>query len=185
MAAYKADTGQDLEFTYGGTPDPEGVETQNFIKTMFEEAGMKVSTYTVEQTQYINVAVARNFQMYGWRNFPGSDPTRCSSGGTATTRRRQPCDNLVNFGGFNDPMINSDLQKGRSEVDPAKRKALYEDLNREFAEGAVQHLDQLDGVGRRDDREGAQHLRHRPAGRQQAEPRLGTGHPMSGLFVTP
>src|SRR5581483_5033144 len=66
VAAYKADTGKDLEFTYGGTPDPEGVETQNFIKAMFEAAGMKVSTYTVEQTQYINVAVQRNFQMYGW-----------------------------------------------------------------------------------------------------------------------
>ena len=113
VAAYKNDTGKDLQFTYGGTPDPEGVETQNFIKAMFEAAGMKVSTYTVEQTQYINVAVARNFQMYGWRNFPGSDPDslfvwwNCNN--TAPT-----CDNLVNFGGFNDPVINSDLQKGTS-----------------------------------------------------------------------
>src|SRR5262249_708861 len=64
VAAYKTDTGKDLTFTYGGVPDPEGVETQNFIKSMLEAAGMKVSTYTVEQTQYINVAVARNYQMY-------------------------------------------------------------------------------------------------------------------------
>src|SRR4029079_16081001 len=81
VAAYKNDTGKDLSFTYGGTPDPKGVETQNFIKAMFEAAGMKVSTYTVEQTQYINVAVARNFQMYGWRNFPGSDPNSLFGGG--------------------------------------------------------------------------------------------------------
>src|SRR5262249_32532767 len=133
VAAYKADTGKDLTFTYGGTPDPEGVETQNFIKSMFEAAGMKVSTYTVEQTQYINVAVQRNFQMYGWRNFPGSDPDslfvwwNCNNAAPAT------CDNLVNFGGFNDTVINSDLQKGRTDTDPATRAGYYEDLNRQFS----------------------------------------------------
>jgi peptide/nickel transport system substrate-binding protein len=133
VAAYKQDTGKDLSFTYGGTPDPEGVETQNFIKTMLEAAGMKVSTYTVEQTQYINVAVARNFQMYGWRNFPGSDPDSLFVWWNCNNQPPATCDNLVNFGGFNDPVINSDLQKGRVEVDPAKRPGYYEDLNRQFS----------------------------------------------------
>ncbi len=135
VAAYKTDTGKDLTFTYGGTPDPEGVETQNFIKSMFEAAGMKVSTYTVEQTQYINVAVARNYQMYGWNNFGGSDPDglfvwwHCGNSDASPAA----CDNLVNFGGFNDPIINSDLEKGRVEPDPTKRAGYYEDINREFS----------------------------------------------------
>jgi peptide/nickel transport system substrate-binding protein len=133
VAAYKQETGQDLSFTYGGTPDPEGVDTQNFIKSMLEAAGMKVSTYTVEQTQYINVAVQRNFQMYGWRNFPGSDPDSLFVWWNCNNAPPAACDNLVNFGGFNDPVINSDLQKGRVELDPAKRAAYYEDVNRQFS----------------------------------------------------
>jgi peptide/nickel transport system substrate-binding protein len=133
VAAYKQDTGKDLTFTYGGTPDPEGVDTQNFIKSMFEAAGMKVSTYTVEQTQYINVAVARNFQMYGWRNFPGSDPDSLFVWWNCNNAAPAACDNLVNFGGFNDPVITSDLQKGRTDTDPATRAGYYEDLNRQFS----------------------------------------------------
>ena len=188
VAAYKAETGKDLEFTYGGTPDPEGVETQNFIKGMFEDAGMKVSTYTVEQAQYINVAVARNFQMYGWRNFPGSDPDslfvwwHCN---TPPTEATSPCDNLVNFGGFNDPTINSNLDKGRGEADDAKRKPLYEDVNKQFAKQlyniwlswtvwAVATNTNVHGVVGPD----------LPDGSKQ-NPGFGTGNPMSGLFVTP
>jgi len=133
VAAYKADTGKDLTFTLGGTPDPENVQTNEFVKSELEAAGMNVSTYTVEQTQYINKAVARDFEMYGWRNFSGTGGDtlffwwHCNNAPPAT------CDNLINFGGFNDAQINSDLDKGRSELDPAKAKAYYEDVNKTFA----------------------------------------------------
>ena len=43
------------------------------------------------------------------------------------------CDNPVNFGGFNDPVINSDLDKARSAPTRPARTKLYEDINREFA----------------------------------------------------
>jgi peptide/nickel transport system substrate-binding protein len=188
VALYTADTGKPLEFTYGGTPDPEGVETQNFIKGMFEAAGMKVSTYTVEQTQYINVAVARNFQMYGWRNFPGSDPDslfvwwHCGNPPTITTT---PCDNLVNFGGFNDPTISSDLEKGRVNTDPAQRRTAYEDVNRQFSKQlynlwvnwtvwAVPTSTKVHGIFGPDFPDGSKPF-----------PGLATGHPMSGLFKSP
>jgi peptide/nickel transport system substrate-binding protein len=187
VAAYKADTGKDLQFTYGGTPDPEGVETQNFIRSMFEAAGMKVSTYTVEQTQYINVAVQRNYQMYGWNNFGGSDPDglfvwwHCGNG----TDPAAACDNLVNFGGFNDSVINSDLEKGRVEPDPQKRTAYYEDLNRQFSKQlyniwinwtvwAIGSSPKLHGIT------GPQ----LPDG-SAPDPNVATGFPISGLFVTP
>jgi len=185
VAAYKAETGKDLEFTYGGTPDPEGVETQNFIKGMFEAAGMKVSTYTVEQTQYINVAVARNFQMYGWRNFPGSDPDSLFVWWHCNNDPPAGCDNLVNFGGFNDQVINSDLEKGRVEADPTKRAGFYEDLNRQFSKQlydlwtnwsvwAVATSPKVHGVFGPELPDGS-----------KPNPGLATGHPMSALFVTP
>jgi peptide/nickel transport system substrate-binding protein len=186
VAAYTAETGKPLEFTYGTTPDPEAVETQNFIKGMFEQAGMKVSTYTVEQTQYISVAVARNFQLFQWRNFPGSDPDSLFVWWRCGNAPPLACDNLVNFGGFNDPQITSDLEKGRGETDPAKRAALYEDLNRQFSKGlyniwenwtvwSVSTSTKVHNVFGPD----------LPDGGGKANPGLGTGHSMAGLFVTP
>jgi peptide/nickel transport system substrate-binding protein len=184
VQAYKQETGKDLTFTYGGTPDPEGVETQNFIKAMFEAAGMKVSTYTVEQTQYINVAVARNFQMYGWRNFPGSDPDSLFVWWNCNNAPPAACDNLVNFGGFNDPVINSDLQKGRVELDPTKRAGYYEDLNRQFSKQlynlwtnwavwAVATSPKVHGIFGPPLPDGS-----------APNPGLATGHSMAGLFIT-
>jgi peptide/nickel transport system substrate-binding protein len=186
VAAYTAETGKALEFTYGGTTDPESIETQNFIKGMFELAGMKVSTYTVEQTQYISVAIARNYQMYGWRNYPGSDPDSLfvwwHCGNSAETPL--PCDNPVNFGAFNDPTISTDQEKGRVETDPAKRAALYEDLNKQFSKQlynlwtnwtvwAVPTATNVHGVFGPDLPDGS-----------KPSPGLAAGNPMSGLYVT-
>jgi peptide/nickel transport system substrate-binding protein len=184
VAAYKADTGKDLTFTLGGTPDPESVETNNFVAGMFQAAGMKVTTYSVEQTQYINVAVARNFQMYGWRNFPGSDPDSLFVWWNCNNAAPAACDNLVNFSGFNDPAINADLQNGRTEPDPAKRQADYEDLNRQFSKQlydlwtnwvvwAVDTDTHVHGLLGPPNPDGS-----------APNPGLASGHPMLGLFVT-
>jgi peptide/nickel transport system substrate-binding protein len=147
---------------------------------------MKVSTYTVEQTQYINVAVARNFQMYGWRNFPGSDPDSLFVWWHCNNAPPAACDNLVNFGGFNDAQISADLDKGRGEPDPAKRAAFYEDLNRQLAKQlydiwinwtvwSVDTSTKVHGVFGPD----------LPDSGGKPNPGLATGHSMAGLFVTP
>ena len=94
---------------------------------------MKVSTYTVEQTQYINVAVARNFQMYGWRNFPGSDPD--------TLFVWWHCNNAPRRG-LRQPRQLRWLQRPDDQLRPrqgprgdrsAKRGGYYEDINRQFS----------------------------------------------------
>ena len=184
VAAYTAETGKPLEFTYGGTPDPEGVETQNFIKGMFEAAGMKVSTYTVEQTQYINKAISRDFEMYGWRNFSGTGGDSLYFWWHCNNAPPAACDNLVNFGGFNDPQINSDLDKGRSESDVDKAKGFYEDVNKQFAKNvyniwmsftiwSVATTTNVHNIFGADLPNG-----YKP------NPGLANGHAMSGIFVT-
>jgi peptide/nickel transport system substrate-binding protein len=185
VAAYKADTGKDLQFTYGTISTPEAVETQNFIKAMLEAAGMKVSTYTVEQTQYINVAVARNFQMYDWNNFGGTDPDGLFVWWHCNNQPPAACDNLVNFGAFNDPMINSDLDQGRVESDQAKRAAFYEDLNREFSKQlfniweswtvwAVASSPKVHGI-----------IGPTLSDGSKPDPNMATGFPVSAIFITP
>ena len=185
VAAYAAETGKDLEFTYGTINDPDFIESQQLIKGMFEAAGMKVSTYSVEQTQGINNAVSRNFQMADWQNFPGSDPDSLFVWWHCNNAPPAPCDNLVNFNGFNDATINADLEKGRVETDPVKRRAMYEDLNREFAKQlydiwvswgvwSVATSPKLHGVFGPPLPDGSSPYNG-----------LAVGHPLLGLFVTP
>ena len=185
VAKYKEETGKDLEFALGSTPDPSAVADQQLAAQFFQAAGMKVSLTQTEQTQYINDAIGKNYQAQGWRNHPGSDPDAQYVWWHCGNAPPTPCDNLVNFSGFNDEVINKDLDDGRAEGDPEKRKALYEDVNRQFAKQlynlwtnwtvwAVGTSPKVHGVIGPD----------LPDGSKQ-NPGFGTGNPMSGLFVTP
>ena len=100
-------------------------------------------------------------------------------------RATGPCDNLVNFGGFNDAQISADLDKGRVELDPAKQTAFYEDVNKVFAQQlyniwtdwtiwSVATSTKVHGVFGPD----------LPNG-DKPSPGLADSHAMSGLFITP
>ena len=133
VAKYKQETGQDLKFTYlsAGT-DPEGLKTIQLIKDYVTKAGLIMSVKTVDESQGINNVIAKNFDAVGWRNHPGYDPDtewvwwHCNN-------KVVPCDNPVNFNGFNDPVINKALEDARSSTDEAQRKADYETINKRFA----------------------------------------------------
>ena len=185
MAAYQQETGQSLTFTFGDTTDPSVVETQNFVKTMLEAAGMTVSTYQVEQTQYITKALARDFEMYGWRNFSGTGGDTLYFWWHCNNAPPDACDNLINFGGFNDATINSDFDKGRSELDASKAKALYEDINKTFGSQvydvwidftlwSVATSTKVHGIFGPNLPDGS-----------KPNPGLANGHAMSGIFLTP
>jgi peptide/nickel transport system substrate-binding protein len=133
VAKYTRETGQPLKFTYlaPGT-DPELLKTLTLIKSYLEKAGMEMTVKAVDESQGINNVIAKKFQAVGWRNHPGFDPDteyvwwHCDNPSGV-------CNNPVNFGGFNDPVINKALEDGRSSADPAKRRAAYETVNRQFA----------------------------------------------------
>ena len=130
---YEQETGQPLKFTYlvPGT-DPELLKTIALTKTFLERAGISMTVKSVDESQGINNVIGKKFQAVAWRNHPGFDPDteyvwwHCDN---ATG----PCDNPVNFNGFNDPVINKALEDGRGSSDPAQRKADYETVNRQFA----------------------------------------------------
>jgi len=145
---------------------------------------MQISTYTVEQTQYINKAVARDFEMYIWRNFSGTGGDTLYFWWHCNNAAPAACDNLVNFGGFNDPTINSDLDKGRQEPDASKAKSYYEDVNRTFGSqvyniwldftiwsvGTATNVHNIFGADLPDG--------------GKPNPGLANGHAMSGIFLT-
>jgi peptide/nickel transport system substrate-binding protein len=133
VAKYTAATGKPLQFTYlsAGT-DPEGLKTIALIKTYVEKVGMKMTVKAVDESQGINNVIAKQFQAVGWRNHPGYDPDtewvwwHCDNAAV-------PCDNPVNFNGFNDSVINKALEDARASTDPAQRKTDYETVNKQFA----------------------------------------------------
>jgi peptide/nickel transport system substrate-binding protein len=133
VAKYTRETGKPLKFTYlaPGT-DPDLLKTLTLIKNYLEKAGMQMTVKAVDESQGINNVIGKQFQAVGWRNHPGYDPDtgfvwwHCDNASGV-------CDNPVNFGGFNDPVINKALEDGRASPDPAKRRADYETVNRQFA----------------------------------------------------
>jgi peptide/nickel transport system substrate-binding protein len=134
VAAYKQDTGKDLSFTYTHSADPDTTKTAELQQQIWNQIGIKVSLRPVgDQSQLINIAIGRDFQMVGWRNHPGADPDTQYVWWHCDNAPPAACDNPVNFGGFNDAQINKFLDDGRVTLDEAKRKTIYEDMNREFA----------------------------------------------------
>ncbi len=143
VAQYKQETGKDLSFTLSHTADSSTTQDAVLIQQMLKRnAGLTVKLNPVpDQSTLINLAIGRKFDAVLWRNHPGADSDtqyvwwHCGNSPAAGTNPNgdAACDNPVNFGGFNDPIINSDLDKARVEANPATRTSIYEDLNKEFA----------------------------------------------------
>jgi peptide/nickel transport system substrate-binding protein len=140
-AAYKRDTGQDLSFVIEHTNDQATKDLALIVQSQMKAAGINASLPQTgtEQSQYINRAISGDYQAILWRNFPGGDPdtlyiwwhSKIWDPATNSFSRV----NLVNFGRINDPEIDAALEAGRSEPDPEKRKAEYQKIGKEFADG--------------------------------------------------
>ena len=124
VAQYQQETGQPLQFTITSTTDSEVVKNVQFVQELGEKAGMKITTKTVEQAALINTALGGDWQAISWRNHPGGEPDGqyiwWHSGEPDQLRQDQR------------PRARPLLEQGRAEADPAKRKTIYEDVNRRF-----------------------------------------------------
>ncbi len=122
---YAAETGQPLEFTLTVPNTQEIIQTAQLLQEQGEAVGVTINVETVEQAAMISRAIAGDYEAVAFRNHPGGDPDSQYVwwyGGAPT-----------NFGKFNDPEINALLDEGRSTTDEARRKEVYEEINREFA----------------------------------------------------
>jgi peptide/nickel transport system substrate-binding protein len=124
-AAYKKDTGKDLEFTYSYVTSEDGALTATELQTEYSDAGIKMTPAPAgDQATTINKALAHDFQAVGWRNHPGADPDTQQVWWYSTSP--------VNFGAITDPEMDKLLDEGRSETDLTKRQQIYEDINKLF-----------------------------------------------------
>ena len=119
--------GHKAQFNLTSTTDASTLRLAQVIQQNAQKVGVKVKIIQRDQAALVNDAIGKQYQAMVFRNYPGGDPdiNYVWWYGSKT--------NPVNFGGYDDPKINSLLDQGRSEPDPAKRKQIYQDINREFA----------------------------------------------------
>ncbi|MBI2168129.1 MAG: ABC transporter substrate-binding protein [Actinobacteria bacterium] len=134
VAEYEAEKG-DLKIAYATTSDPFNRVTAEILKEMWEKAGISVSIDTVEQSQFIFLALGGNFQAFGWRNHGRPDPVLEDLWWSSETAIPSP-GIALNFGRINDPVVDENLRIIRESNDPATRTAAAEALNRRFGEQA-------------------------------------------------
>jgi peptide/nickel transport system substrate-binding protein len=136
----KADSEQNpVAFSFNTTNDAFNVESNELIVSMWTDAfgdELAVSITPIEQGQYINLALVGVFQMQGWRNHGGVDPSEqwyWWSPFTASPVDPSVPELALNFGRFLDPAIADALNVIRHIPDPAARQAAAEAVNRSFA----------------------------------------------------
>jgi peptide/nickel transport system substrate-binding protein len=122
---YVAEGGK-AEFTLNSTADTATLRLAELIQQRAQETGVKVTIVQRDQAALINDAIGKEYQAMVFRNYPGGDPD-------INYVWWYGAGNPVNFGGYDDPVINDLLDKGRSETDPDERAKIYQDINRQFA----------------------------------------------------
>jgi peptide/nickel transport system substrate-binding protein len=128
VAEYTAKHGSPPNYTYTTVNTPDTIAIAELVKEQASKIGVTVTIDTIDQATLINRALAGDFQGMGFRNHPGGDPDAQS----VWWQSGSP----INFGRIKDPEIDRLLGAGRVETDPAKRKVIYEDLTRRFADQA-------------------------------------------------
>jgi peptide/nickel transport system substrate-binding protein len=125
VAQYKAAHGGQFSVVLEHTNDPSNSAEAQLIKEQLSKAGIDSTLKQEDQTAFITSAVSGNFSIMLWRNHPGDDPD--------VNYVWWNTGSLVNFGKIADPQLQSLLDQGRSETDPAKRKDIYQQVTKTFA----------------------------------------------------
>jgi peptide/nickel transport system substrate-binding protein len=123
---YVADGGE-AQFNLTVDPTASDVRLGQLIQTRIKKAGVTVKLIQRDQAAIIDDAIGGAYEAMTFRNFPGGDPDTNYVWWYGK-------DNPVNFSKYDDPEINRLLDEGRGEPDPAKRKKIYQDITRRFAE---------------------------------------------------
>jgi len=123
-SAYKAAHGGQFSVVLEHTNDPANTQEAELIKEQLSKAGIDGTLKQDDQTAFILAAVGGNFSILLWRQHPGDDPDA----------QYLWWDNgsILNFGKINDPTLQALLDQGRTETDPAKRKQIYQAVNKRF-----------------------------------------------------
>jgi peptide/nickel transport system substrate-binding protein len=114
---YKDAHGGEFSVVLEHTNDPANTAEAELIKQQLAKAGIDATLKQDDQTAFINQAIGGNFSIMLWRQHPGDDPDGQYVWWNTGS--------LVNFGKIADPELQTLLDQGRSETDPAKRNKIF------------------------------------------------------------
>ncbi len=132
VAEYERKHHQPLSFAYGDTTGTSSAVDCEFLQSMWESVGMKVTIKQTEQDSYISNAENGTYQANEWTQFAAVDPdlnyifwspTKSAKVGSFAT----------NFARNTDPRVQTYLEEGRTNPDPAARATAYQELSKRFA----------------------------------------------------
>ncbi|WCO66025.1 ABC transporter substrate-binding protein [Iamia majanohamensis] len=126
IAEYEAEEGALPSITYQATPGKTTGEVAVYLQQAAADIGVTIDIATVQQDKLIDNAISGDYDIMGFRNYPGGDPDQLYVWFKS--------DSPVNFGRIQDPEIDRLLDEGRSEPDPEARREIYEEMNRRFGE---------------------------------------------------
>jgi peptide/nickel transport system substrate-binding protein len=121
---YKDAHGGQFSVVLEHTNDPANSAEAQLIKEQLAKAGIDATLKQDDQTAFVVAAVSGNFSIMLWRQHPGDDPDGQYVWWNTGS--------LVNFGKIADPELQALIDQGRSEMDPAKRKAIYQQVDKLF-----------------------------------------------------
>jgi peptide/nickel transport system substrate-binding protein len=159
IADYQAEFPGPVQITYGHTADRTGDQVADLLKGYWSQIGVDTTVETIPQDQFITNALfgADNFFIYGWRQHAGLQVDQQNF--WWNSRGATPDGGLsLNFARIQDPIVDENLAKARSETDPAARKAAAEEVNRQMAKQCFQiplsytlwatiHTPEIQGLG--------------------------------------
>jgi peptide/nickel transport system substrate-binding protein len=130
LTEVEAEFGGPVTIAYKTTNDPFNLTSAELLQQMWEDVGFRVTIDQIPQGEFINEALAGNFQAFGWRNHSGVDPDQQFVWWSSTTTQGI----ALNFGRIISEEVDGFLDAIRTSTDEAERQAAAEDLNRSFAE---------------------------------------------------
>ena len=129
---YEAANGP-IEFSYRTTADPDNALTVELISQNLADVGIDVTIDQTEQGEFIQQAVLGNFEAFTWRGGGAIDPE--TERVWWHSEDADPIGEIaLNFGRFQDDVIDENLQVLRESQDEAERTTAAENINRRFGE---------------------------------------------------
>ena len=121
-----------IKLTLATITDPRLLTQIQAVSNMWQLAGLQVSVNTVQQVTFIDNLVTGAYQAYTDEQFGASDPD-LNYVWMSTTTASGPGTIALNFARNKDDVLETALQRGRTESDPAARADAYQTVDKQLA----------------------------------------------------
>jgi peptide/nickel transport system substrate-binding protein len=131
VAQYKAQNpDHSFNVILGTTTDPDASAEAQLLKEQLGKAGINATIAQFDQATLINKALAFSIDVLLWRNLYGEYSEHADADTFIWFQSGSP----VNFGGFNDPTVQAQLDAGRHVTTAAAAAPIYQQFNRLMAQ---------------------------------------------------